>query len=137
MIAVSPFVDAFIIGNIIKRCIFRDRKLLVVTRYATLTKGDQVLIDKAVAQVEEYASKDRSLEEKVSWRCNERVHAKFMIVDWKKILFGSQNLTRFGGLTGNYELGAAIEDKDLLQGMKSFVSDVLKGCRKEPIYPTL
>ena len=37
------------------------------------------------------------------------LHAKAVIVDRKKVLIGSANLS-WGGMVGNYELGALIED---------------------------
>ena len=135
MIAISPFVDVFIIENIIKRCLFKDRKLEVVTRYGSLTSPQRKGIDLAVAKILEYEKKDNDLRKKILWLRNERLHAKFIIVDWKTVLFGSQNFTKKGGLTGNYELGALIDDPDEVQKTRQFVEDIIITSKKKPFYP--
>ena len=41
---------------------------------------------------------------------NKILHAKVMVIDYKKVILGSANLT-FGGMVKNYELGFFIEDE--------------------------
>ncbi len=137
LIAASPFVDVYIIENIIKRCIFRNRKLLIITRYGSnaLTNTQRRDIDKAIQKVIAYEDKDHDLPNKILWLRNEKLHAKFIIKDWEYVLFGSQNFTRFGGLTGNYELGAVIDDPVEVQKLKPFLEDIKKGSKKKPFYP--
>lgn len=127
MVIVSPFVDHYIIENFIRRCVFNKRKLTIVTRYSGrgLNKTQRSWIDKAIAMAREYAtSKDPTLLDRVRWYESNRVHAKMVIKDWSEVLFGSQNLTERGGLTGNFELGALIENKEEVRPLKEFVDEI-------------
>lgn len=139
LIVASPFVDVFIIENIIKRCIFKDRKIMVITRYGStvITNSQRQNILKAVNKIVEYERKDSLLPKKILWLRNERLHAKFIIKDWETVLFGSQNFTKSGGLTGNYELGAMITDSDEVKKLRPFIEDIKLGSKKKPFYPKL
>ena len=136
IIIVSPFVDHYIIDNFIRRCVFNQRKLTVITRYGGrgLNDRQRAWIDEAIAMARQYAtSKDPSLSDRVTWlQCN-RVHAKLVIRDWTQVLFGSQNLTERGGLTGNFELGALIQNDTQVTRLRDFVADIIKASR--PLFP--
>jgi len=137
LIVISPFVDVFIIENILRRCIFKDRKMLIATRYGStsLSATQRKDIDKAIDVIVQYESKDIKLPEKVRWIRNEKLHAKFIIKDWETVLFGSQNITQFGGLRGNYELGARIDGSEYVEKLRPFVEDIKRGAKRKPFYP--
>lgn len=132
IVIISPFVDHYIIENFISRCLFNKRKLTIVTRYSGrgLNNTQRSWIDKAIAMAQDYAtSKDPTLSERVAWYDSKRVHAKMVIKDWSEVLFGSQNLTERGGLTGNYELGALIENEDEIGPLKEFVDEIIEAAQ--------
>lgn len=133
MVVVSPFVDAYIIRNIIKRTLNRDRTITVITRYGKGEERQKKSIDEAISEIQKFSKIDSKLREKVRWFIQEKVHAKFVVVDWKTVLFGSQNLTKYGGLSGNYELGAMLEDEELASKLKPFVDNIINNSKL--LYP--
>lgn len=133
MVVVSPFVDAYIIRNIIKRTLNRDRTITVVTRYGKGEEQQRKAIDKAIAEIQKLSKNDPKLTEKVKWFIHNKVHAKFIVVDWKTVLFGSQNLTKYGGLSENYELGAMLEDGEFVSKLKPFVDNLVNNSKL--LYP--
>lgn len=139
-IILSPFVDAHIILNFIKRCVFNERKLCIVTKYSTVSLPQQKAMDQAKKEILKYMDKDPTLTSRVKWKINEKLHAKCLIIDWKNILFGSQNLTQFGGLgnkgKGNYELGIYIKELNELEikELRNFF-DEIKRTSKHNFFP--
>ena len=138
MVVLSPFVDVHIVTNLVNRCVFKDKRLLIVTRYRQSLPEQQRLMDEAkkvAVKIKNYA-----LEKKVRWEINERLHAKCVICDWKEVLFGSQNLTEFGGLghrgKGNFELGIYIENipKEYEKELREFVNEIVK-TKNSTFYP--
>lgn len=134
LVVVSPFVDAFIIRNIMRRCIFRDRVVTVVTRYSTLRDDEKANVRKAIDEISKFEPRDPGLRAKVTWHENPRLHAKFVLRDWEEILFGSQNFVKQGGLTRNFELGALVEGKDHAADLRPFVESLLRASRRK-LYP--
>ena len=130
MILLSPFVDAHIIKNIISRCIYNDKRILIVTRYKKSLPAQKSAMDKAQKYLVHL--KNYTLKERIRWEINEKLHAKCVICDWNTVLFGSQNLTEFGGLgykgKGNYESGMFLKDlpDDYKDKLKEFVNEVRK-----------
>ncbi len=128
MVILSPFVDAHIVKNIISRCIFKKKKILIITRYKLSLPEQKKAMDKAQKYLMEL--KNYTLKERIRWEINEKLHAKCVICDWNTILFGSQNLTQFGGLghkgKGNYELGMFLKDlpDDYKEKLREFINEV-------------
>lgn len=142
LIVAAPFVDAYIMENVFKRCALSDKKLTIITRYSTLSKGRGAIsikaIDKAIELIKRFESINPILKENVKWYANEKLHAKFLIKDWESVLFGSQNFTRYGGLNGergNYELGAFIHDYEIVNHLRQFVYEIIKHSQMT-LYPT-
>jgi phosphatidylserine/phosphatidylglycerophosphate/cardiolipin synthase-like enzyme len=139
-IILSPFVDAHIVLNFVKRCVFTERKLWIITRYRGVPEPQQEAMDEAKREIIKYSAKGPTLSEKVKWKINERLHAKCVIIDWEKILLGSQNLTQFGGLgnkgKGNYELGIYIKDlgKPQIRELQVFFDEVKRTSTRD-FYP--
>jgi len=138
MIVMSPFVDSHIIKNLVGRCVFNDKRLLVITRYKQSLPNQCKMMDKAKKVISQF--KDFTLTDRVRWQINERLHAKCVVCDWQQVLFGSQNLTQFGGLgnrgKGNFELGVYIEKipEDYVAQLKEFIDEVLR-TRNYTFYP--
>lgn len=138
MVVLSPFVDPHIVKNLINRCLFNEKRLLIITRYNQSQPEQKRLMDEARKVIEEI--KNYTLEERVKWEINERLHAKCVICNWKNVLFGSQNLTQFGGLgdkgKGNFELGIYLEDisENYRTQLKKFIDEILK-TRHFTFYP--
>ncbi len=138
MVAISPFVDVFIIENLVRRCVFNSRRLTIVTRYGghSITNRQRQYINEAINELREIErTKDPSIRNRIVWYENRRVHAKLVIVDWRRVLFGSQNFTQYGGLTGNYELGALIENGEEFEELRTFVSQITAGGTARCLYP--
>lgn len=139
-IVLSPFIDAHIILNFVKRCVFTERKLSIITRYKSALKLQQEGMGQAKKEISKYSDKDPSISRRVEWKINERLHAKCVIIDWKDILLGSQNLTQFGGLgnggKGNYELGIYIKelDKSQVKKLQDFFNEVKRSSTRT-FYP--
>ena len=133
MVVVSPFVDAFIIRNIIRRTLHRERKITVITRYGKGEEQQRRAIEEALLEIQKFSKTDSKVVKKVMWFVHNKVHAKFIVVDWQIVLFGSQNLTKYGGLSENYELGALLEDQELVMKLKPFVDDLVKNSKL--LYP--
>ena len=133
LVVVSPFVDAFIIRNIIRRTLHRERRVTVITRYGRGEEQQKRAIDEAVLEVHKFSKTDAKIVEKVRWLIHNKVHAKFIVVDWQIVLFGSQNLTKYGGLSENYELGAMLEDQELVMKLKPFVDNLVQSSKL--LYP--
>lgn len=53
------------------------------------------------------------------------LHAKVMVSDYKKVLIGSANLTRWG-LVKNYELGILIDDSDVALKIGSTIKRLIE-----------
>lgn len=129
-ILLSPFVDAHIILNFVKRCVFTERRLWIITRYRSVPDQQQKAMDQAKKEILKYDHKAPSIGGRIRWKINERLHAKCVIIDWKNILLGSQNLTQFGGLgdqgKGNYELGVYIKELDnsQIKQLQDFFNEV-------------
>lgn len=139
-IVLSPFVDAHIVLNFTKRCVFTERKLWIITRYRYVPEPQRKAMDEAKKEIIKYNSKDIAIGEKIRWKINEKLHAKCVIIDWKNILLGSQNLTQFGGLgnkgKGNYELGIYIKDlgKPQIRELQVFFDEVKRTSTRD-FYP--
>lgn len=129
-IVLSPFVDAHIILNFVKRCVFTDKKLWIITRYRNVPVTQQKAMDQAKREILKYRDKDLTINKRVDWKVNERLHAKCVIIDWQDILLGSQNLTQFGGLgnkgKGNYELGIYLKklEKFQIKNLQDFFNEL-------------
>lgn len=55
----------------------------------------------------------------------EKIHAKIVIVDSKKLLIGSANLT-YHGLNKNYELGILIEDSEVAYDVETIIKRLIE-----------
>ena len=126
LVLIAPFVDGHLMHNVSHRFPLSDRRLTIVTRYGDLFKDQKKNLQAAIAAIEKQARKDPTLTKRVVWHVNNRVHAKIFIVDWKAVLFGSQNLT-YAALKQNYEVGAYLEDLGADKtSLERFVKDVIK-----------
>ena len=129
-VILSPFVDAHIIVNFIKRCVFNEKRVFIFSRYRSANEMQKRGMDKARKLIFQYQNKDPTLNERVVWKINEKLHAKCVIMEWSILLFGSQNLTQYGGLgyreRGNYELGMLIRNlgEKEIKSLKEFVKEI-------------
>ncbi len=55
----------------------------------------------------------------------EKIHAKIVIADGKKLLIGSANLT-YHGLNKNYELGILIEDSEVAYDVETIIKRLIE-----------
>lgn len=132
VVLLSPFVDAHIVLNFVKRCVYTEKRLWIITRYRSVSGQQQRAMEQAKKEILGYYHKapSASIGERIRWKINERLHAKCVIIDWKDILLGSQNLTQFGGLgdqgRGNYEVGIYITglDSSQVKALQDFFNEV-------------
>lgn len=130
LIAVAPFVDGRLITNLLKGFLYNTRRLTIVTRYGDLFKDQKKLINQTITKLKIAAKKDQTISERIIWYVNPRIHAKFVIKDWKCILFGSHNFT-YSALKKNYELSAYLEDISAFKKeLQAFLDDIVKHSTK-------
>jgi phosphatidylserine/phosphatidylglycerophosphate/cardiolipin synthase-like enzyme len=130
LIAVAPFVDGRLITNLLKGFLYNTRRLTIVTRYGDLFPDQKKLINQTITKLKSAAKKDQTISERVIWRVNPRVHAKFVIKDWQCILFGSHNFT-YSALKKNYELSAYIEGiSSFKKDLRAFLDNILQHSTK-------
>ncbi len=130
LIAVAPFVDGRLITNLLKGFLYNTRRLTLVTRYGDLFKDQKKLIEKTLVKLRTAAKKDQTISERVIWYVNPRIHAKFVIKDWKCILFGSHNFT-YSALKKNYELSVYLEEiAEFKKDLMAFFNDIVEHSTK-------
>lgn len=130
LIAVAPFVDGRLITNLLKGFLYNTRRLTLVTRYGDLFKEQKKLINQTITKLKIAAKKDQTISERIIWYVNPRIHAKFVIKDWKCILFGSHNFT-YSALKKNYELSVYLEEiSDFKKDLMAFFNDIVEHSTK-------
>jgi len=130
LITVAPFVDGRLVTNLLKGFLYNTRRLTIVTRYGDLFPDQKKLINQTITKLKEAAKKDQTISERIIWYVNPRIHAKFVIKDWKCILFGSHNFT-YSALKNNYELSVYLEGiSDFEKDIRDFLNDIVEHSTK-------
>jgi hypothetical protein len=128
---IAPYVDGMLIENLLKRFLYNQKRLILISRFGDLFPEQKTKVRKAVVALKAYARKDHTIAERVTWYVTPNLHAKLVIKDWHSILFGSQNFT-YSALKGNFELGALLEDiEEVRKPLEEFVGEIIKSSSKK------